>query len=348
MLSVGLKLKRKFTFIPGRSGYMILVLIGLLLSGCSGQLSILDPHGPSASRIATLTWILFGTAAVVFVIVVGILLVAIFRRQRPPVDQPALPGANDRRLILFVIISGGVLPAVVLLVLMSLGVFTEMTLAAPATTPRYTIDVIGHDWWWEIRYPNQGFVTANELHVPVGQPVYLKLTSADVIHSFWVPQLKEQQDMIPGQTNTIWLQADQAGTYSGECNEYCGPEHAKMKFVLVADKPDDFAAWIKAQQQTPPPPTDPLAFQGQQIFLGSSCDYCHAVQGTNASGKLGPDLTHFGSRLTIGAGILPNNLGNLGGWIINSQVIKPANKMPPIDLNGDELQAVSAYMESLK
>ncbi|MHB8627474.1 MAG: cytochrome c oxidase subunit II [Aggregatilineales bacterium] len=328
-----------------RSARVLVILIGVLMGGCSGQLSILDPHGPSADRIATLTWILFGTATVVFIIVVAILLVAIFRRRQ---TQGELPPANDRRLLTFVLVAGGFIPATVLLILMGLGVFTETTLAAPSNTPQYTIEIIGHQWWWEVHYPNQGIVTADEVHVPVGQAVYLKLTSADVIHSFWVPQLKEQQDMIPGETNTIWLQADQAGTYYGECNEYCGPEHAKMKFVLVADKPADFAAWVKAQQQTPPPPTDKLAFQGREVLLGSSCDYCHTIQGTNASGKLGPDLTHFGSRLTIGAGIMDNNIGNLGAWIVNSQTIKPANKMPPMDLNGDELQAVLAYLESLK
>ena len=322
---------------------------------------MLNPHGPSAASIASLTWLLFGTAGVVFVIVVIYLLIAIFRRRQSATNSadntntttsPQLAARNERRTLTFVIIAGGVIPAIVLTILMGISVYSENALAAVPTsttgsTP-YTIEIIGHDWWWEIHYLDQGITTANEIHVPAGQPVLLKLTSADVIHDFWVPQLSQKQDMIPGQTVTTWLQADQVGTYKGECSEYCGPDHAQMNFVLVADKPEDFTRWIKAQQQIPAEPVDSALKQGQQVFLGSSCVYCHMVSGTNASGNLGPDLTHFGSRLTIGAGILDNNSGNLAGWIANAQAIKPGNKMPPMDLTGDELQSVIAYLESLK
>ena len=327
-------------FIP----LVTLACLGLFAGGCAGQPSVLDPHGPSADRIASLSWFLFGAAALVFVIVVALLCFAIFRRRSPTVE----PLPDDRRTLRLVILAGAVVPLIVLAILMGLGIYTEQVLAAPSSEPQYTIDIIGHQWWWEVHYAKEGITTANEIHIPVGEPVFIKLTSADVIHSFWVPQLKEKQDTIPGQTSTIWLQADQPGSYWGECAEYCGVEHAKMNILVVADKSDDFAAWLSTEEKQPPPPTDPTIFAGQQVFLGSACVYCHTVEGTNATGKVGPDLTHFASRQMLGAGVLANNTGNLAGWIINSQALKPGNKMPPMYLNADELQQLLAYMESLK
>lgn len=319
--------------------------VGLLFSGCSTAPSILDPRGPEARQIANLTWALFGTAVVVFLIVSVILVFAIARRR----DKVVVTVGPDRqRTLVAVIAAGGVVPAVALTVLMGAGIVIEQALVVPPSTPHYTIEVVGHEWWWEINYPDQGFTTANEMHIPVGQPVSVKLTSADVIHSFWVPQLHSKLDMFPGQTNTLWLQADQSGMYLGECGEYCGLQHAKMNFVVVADTPENYAQWLANQQQVPPAPTDSLLKQGQQTFLGSTCVYCHVVRGTNASGKLGPDLTHLASRSKLGAGILDNNRANLAGWIVNAQSLKPGNHMPPMYLTPDELQAILAYLESLK
>ncbi len=318
--------------------------LGLLVVSCSPSPSILDPHGPSAARIASLSWALFAAAALVFILVVGLLCFAIFRRRA----AEAAPLADDRRTLMLVIIAGGVIPVIVLAILMGLGIYTEQALAAPPGDPQYTISIIGHQWWWEVHYPKEGITTANEVHIPVGEPVYIKLTSADVIHSFWVPELKEKQDAITGQTNTIWMQADQPGQYWGECAEYCGLEHARMNILIVADKPDDFAAWLRAQEQTPAPPMTDSQRAGQQVFLGSACVYCHTVAGSNASGKLGPDLTHLASRRMLGAGILTNTRGNLAGWIVNSQALKPGNKMPPMYVNADELQSLLDYLESLK
>ncbi len=318
---------------------------------------------------------MFAVAAIVFIVVTVLLLVAIIRARRfqnaqmaQTVNDPANKSetvadtsadhalspivattpATDRRAIILVIIGGAIIPAIVLAILMGLGVATDTVNARPPGLGAGPIEVIGHQWWWEVRYPDENIVTANEIHIPVGTPVLFKLTSADVIHSFWVPQLHSKLDMIPGQTNTVWVQADQMGSYQGECAEYCGEQHAGMDFTVVVESADDYAKWVNLQKQDAPKPTTDLVLAGEQTFLGSSCVYCHAIKGTNASGTIGPDLTHFASRATIGAGVLPNTPGNLAGWIINSQAIKPGNKMPPMDLNSDQLQSVLAYLETLK
>jgi cytochrome c oxidase subunit 2 len=208
--------------------------------------------------------------------------------------------------------------------------------------------VTGHDWWWEVHYPAQGIVSANEVHVPVGRPVRLVLTSRDVIHSFWVPQLTVKTDLIPGHTNTTWIQASMPGSFRGQCAEYCGLQHAKMAILVIADPPDAFARWLANERQPATAAADPLAVRGRLALERNSCAACHTVRGTAASGTLGPDLSHFGGRRTIGAGALANTRGNLGGWIINSQTVKPGNKMPPQPLTPEELQALLAYLESLK
>jgi cytochrome c oxidase subunit 2 len=191
-------------------------------------------------------------------------------------------------------------------------------------------------------------LTANYIHIPAGVPVRVHLGSQDVIHSFWVPELHGKLDMIPGQTNSFWLQADNPGEYKGICAEFCGTQHAKMLFLVVAQPPDEFAAWLEQQQQPAAVPAEPLAQQGLQVFLTGGCVECHAVRGTDATGNLGPDLTHIASRRTLGAGILPNNPGNLGGWIADPQHIKPGNLMPDSPLTGEELQALLAYMATLR
>ncbi|HLU83462.1 MAG TPA: c-type cytochrome, partial [Trueperaceae bacterium] len=211
-----------------------------------------------------------------------------------------------------------------------------------------TIEVIGHQWWWEVRYPESGVVTANEVVIPVGETVRLELSSVDVIHSFWVPVLNGKMDLIPGQTTSLPLEASLAGEYFGFCAEFCGVQHARMNLLVVAQERSDFDAWLATQQLAAPPPNDATTLAGQQVFLGSACVYCHTVRGTNASGKLGPDLTHLASRRLLGAGALPNTRGNLAGWIVNSQTTKPGNRMPPMYLGGSELQSLLAYLETLR
>jgi cytochrome c oxidase subunit 2 len=211
-----------------------------------------------------------------------------------------------------------------------------------------TVEIVGHRWWWEVRYPDSGIVTANEVHLPLGQPVLLKTTSADVIHSVWIPRLQRKIDAIPGRTNELTLTATRQGTFRGECAEYCGLQHARMAFVVVAQSNDDFQAWLTDQGEVPPPvPADPEVRRGQEVFFSSACVYCHTIAGTNATGKLGPDLTHIASRATLGANTIPNTRGYLLGWINDPQHIKPGVLMPATELTGPEAQALLDYLESL-
>jgi cytochrome c oxidase subunit 2 len=325
-----------------------LLISAAAFAGCATAPSTLNPQGPDAERTANLWWLMFAIAVVVMVVVTALLLIAILRRQHNAPERSLETQPTDRGAIVLILIGGAFVPAVVLLILMGLAVVAEQASASPQHGSG-TVEVIGHQWWWEVRYPDQDIVTANEIHIPVGQSFLFKLTTADVIHSFWVPQLHGKIDMIPGQTNSIWIQADKAGTYRGECAEYCGVEHAKMDLIVVADTQSDFNTWLVNQQKPAPAPSNSTILEeGQQDFLGSSCVYCHTIKGTNASGTIGPDLTHLASRSTIGAGLLPNNPGNLAGWIVNSQALKPGNKMPPMDLNSDQVQSILAYLESLK
>jgi cytochrome c oxidase subunit II len=313
----------------------------LVLPGCTGEASALTPAGPAAQRISELWWLMFSLATVIFLGVMGLFLLALFRR-RGTSEEGQKP-INSNLLIM----SGGVaLPVLVIILLVSLTLGTLNALADRPTD--LTIKITGWQWWWEVEYPDQQFYTANEIHIPVGVPVRLQLTSGDVVHNFWVPQLHGKFDLIPGRTQEIWIQADEAGVYDGICAEYCGLQHANMRMVVVAEPADQFATWLERQQQPAALPQDDLLLRGQQIFLGSACVYCHAIEGTNANSRFGPDLTHLASRRTLGAGILPNNRGNLAGWILNPQTIKPGNKMPPVVLEGEELQALLAYLESLE
>jgi cytochrome c oxidase subunit 2 len=190
-------------------------------------------------------------------------------------------------------------------------------------------------------------VTANEIHIPVGEPVRLKLGSADVIHTFWVPTLSGKTDLIPGQTNLTWLEADTPGVYRGQCNEYCGQQHAHMALAVYADAPDEFGAWWDRQVQAADRPEAAAVSQGQRQFL-LRCGACHAVRGTLAGGRVGPDLTHLMSRSTIAAGMLPNTVGHLSGWVANPQFIKPGSKMPNLELSGPELDEIRSYLLTLQ
>ncbi len=325
-------------------------IIGLLLllgvTGCTRSPSILTPSGGEAGSIASLTWFMFAIAGIVLLII-SVLLWISYRRSRIQRKEKDIY-ANDRMYLRNVVLGGGVAPIVVLLVVMGLSIGVENRSTALKNS-NVDIEVIGHQWWWEVRYSNQNFATANEIHIPVGQPVTLHVTTADVIHSFWVPQLHGKIDMIPGQTNTITLQADQAGTYRGQCAEFCGEQHAHMAFLVIAQNANDFNTWLKNETASSvPPKVGSVEQQGEQAFLGSACVYCHTIAGTNASGTLGPDLTHLASRETIGSDLLPNTPGNLAGWVLNSQNMKPGNHMPPMDLNGVQVQALLAYLATLK
>jgi cytochrome c oxidase subunit 2 len=318
-------------------------LFALVLSACSaGSPSALDTHGPDASRIEWLWWFMFAVSAFVIVLVGALIVAGIAprrRRQYRPRETPAWAWRT-------VFLGGVVFPVLVLAVLWVL-TLRDIRAVSANRTSAVTVAVVGHDWWWEVRYPQHGIVTANEVHIPVGQPVKLVLTTKDVLHSFWVPQLAGKTDLIAGKTNVMWVQADRPGVYRGQCAEYCGLQHAHMAFFVIAQPPGDFQSWLTGESATPVTPTDANLAQGQQVFTGTTCAECHTIKGTTAAGTLGPDLTHFGSRMTIGAGTVPNTRGNLGGWIVDSQSIKPGNLMPPIQLSPRDLQALIGYLESL-
>jgi len=215
-----------------------------------------------------------------------------------------------------------------------------------------TVEVTGHQWWWEIRYTDVDasniFTTANEIHIPVGVPVTFTLYGADVIHSFWVPNLAGKKDLIPGKVNTIWLQADKPGVYRGQCAEYCGLQHAQMAFWVVAEPQEQFNAWRQNQTQTSVPPASDSQKRGQQVFMSTTCVMCHAINGTAAGSNIGPNLTHVGSRNMIAAATMSNTREHLAQWIKDSQQVKPGNKMPQNNLSDADLQSLIDYLQSLK
>ncbi len=318
----------------------------------------LDPQGPAAAHIASLWWLMLGLGTAVWVLVMVLLVVSLFRKRRAQeqAESPIQIEREHARATKVWIIGGGiVLPVVVLAIVFAFTVNAMRSLgalAAAAPADGLTIEITGYQYWWAVRYPDQPmtrvFTTANELRIPVGQPVTVRLTSADVIHSFWVPELHGKLDLIPGRVNTLVIQADRAGDYLGVCAEFCGIQHAKMGFVVVVEPPEQFEAWLQAQQQPATEPTDPLAIQGQQIFLASKCVDCHAIAGTSATATVGPDLTHLASRRTLAAAALPNTREHLANWLVDPQHIKPGNAMPPSELTPDNLQALLAYLEQLK
>ncbi|HYZ93148.1 MAG TPA: cytochrome c oxidase subunit II, partial [Actinomycetota bacterium] len=262
-------------------------LVFLIFAACSGGApSVIDPRSPAAERIASLWWLMLVISAAVFVLVVVMIVVGVVRRGRPGVDSEA------RWTGPFIVLGGIVASSMILIAVFVVSLIDLRAIAGDTDGEHFTIDVIGHDWWWEARYPG-GAVTANEIHVPAGRSVRLRLSTADVIHSFWVPQLGPKTDMIPGRINTAIVHANDPGRYRGQCAEYCGLQHAKMVLWIVADEPAAFEDWLRNESRSRREPTDALARRGERIFLESTCAECHAIRGTAAEGNLGPDLTHL-------------------------------------------------------
>jgi cytochrome c oxidase subunit II len=320
--------------------FLLLPVAALILGGCDDERvqSVLHPAGPAAERVADLWWVMFGMGTAVFLIVMILTGMAVLRRES---DRPPM---GNRRFIIAFGLAG---PAVVLIVLLIFAL--QATLALRLPEARHTIQVIGHQWWWEVIYPDHGIITANEIRIPAGEPVRLELRAADVIHSFWVPRLHGKMDLLPEVTNTFWIEATEPGVYRGQCAEFCGVQHARMAFVVVAEPPEAFDEWVRRQTVPPAAPATQELVRGLEIFFDAGCAECHAIRGTPAApGEVGPDLTHFGSRLTIGAGQRPNTTGDLAGWIANPQTIKPGNKMPPTFLGADELHTLVAFLQSLR
>lgn len=311
--------------------------------------------GPKNYAVVSL---LYGIAIISLTVIaiIGVLVLAglLMRGSRvAPGSIAAVPVERRGSGLPFVFIA----TAVSFFVLLGSAVWNYVVLAhvaGPPRNPAATIQVIGHQWWWEIAYKDndasRNFTTANEIHIPVGKPVRIQLGTADVIHSFWVPALTGKMDTIPGQRNVTWMQADKAGVYRGQCTEYCGQQHAHMGFIVVAQSPQEFEAWRNRQLERPRLPTHEAEVRsmeaGQSAFV-RNCGVCHTVRGTAANGKVGPDLSHLMQRQTIAAATLSNSAGALSGWISDPQHIKPGNLMPTLDLSAADLNAVRNFLQTL-
>jgi cytochrome c oxidase subunit 2 len=321
----------------------VLVVAACLLGGCGNQ-STLTPDSHASRDISSLWWWMLAGSAVVFAVVLAMLVFGLLRRQG--LDR------TDRRPIgggTWVVAAGGlVLPMVVIVVLFAATLGTLPTTSAADKPTSLTVDVTGREWFWDVEYPGKGVRTANEIHIPVGASVLVRVTSEDVIHSLWVPALNRKIDAIPGRMNEVVWHADKPGTFRGQCAEFCGVEHAHMGLWVIAQPRDQFDRWLAGQAVPPPPPANATIERGQQVFLGSACEYCHTIAGTNASGTIGPDLSHLADRLSIGAATIPNTKGYLAGWILDTQHIKPGNHMPGTAMSGRDLQDLLTYLETLR
>jgi cytochrome c oxidase subunit 2 len=317
--------------------------------------SVLDPAGPQAAHIAALWWWMLWIFSAIFLLVITALVIAIFqarvRGAVMPTAEAAPQPARERRIGWMVASCVG-LTVVVLLIFLAVNVITGHKLALLAADNAVTIQLTGYRWWWKVQYPDpipaRHVITANEIHIPVGRPVLINTDSQDVIHSFWVPSLHGKRDLVPGNPSAIWIQADRPGRFEGQCAEFCGLQHAHMRLLVIAEPVEQYQAWLDAQRQAAVAPSDPIAQRGLHVFETGPCALCHSVRGTEASGQVAPDLTHFASRATIAAGTLPNTPGHLAAWIVDPQHIKPGNAMPPNSLSPEDLQALLAYLGGLQ
>lgn len=311
--------------------------------------NMFEPVSPPADGILQLTYLVLGIAAGIFLTVSGILFWCVYRyRARPGDDRepPQVYGSNPIEW------AWTIVPVLIVLVLFLATARTINELQASEIPPNaLKVRIIGHQWWWEIQYPDLGVVTANELHLPVSRdgsrrPTYLELESADVIHSFWIPQLNGKTDVVPNRRNLMWVEPMETGTFLGQCAEYCGTQHAKMLLRVMVHEPSEFDAWIASQKQ-PPPVVDAVA-EGRDVFQRTACINCHTVDGTNADGRFGPDLTHLMSRTTIGAGAAVNTPENLRAWVNDPHQFKPGVLMPAMKLDDRDLDTLTAFLSTLK
>ena len=326
------------------------MVASIAVAGCGGNQSMFNPQGPAADRIAFLGWMLLAVSGVVYVTVMAALTIALTRRRRDTDFSPQTTARLTRTVTLA--------SAATVTVLVGLAIVTFASsrgLNTPGVPGQLTVDVIGHQWWWEFQYqsasPQQIVSSPNELHIPTGVRVVLRAASRDVIHSFWVPSLHGKRDLIPGQVTQMWIQADRAGVYRGQCAEFCGTQHARMAFLVIAEPPDQFAKWIHHQRQ-PSPPSDASAGgdvrRGHDVFMRGPCVTCHTIRGTDAGARVGPELTHVASRKTLAAGTVPNTREQLARWVVDAQSIKPGTRMPTIPLADADGRALVAYLSSLQ
>ena len=344
-------------------GVLLALVASAILSACDNNgANFLMPAGPAASQEAGLFWFILIVATLIFVGVTSVLLYSVIRfRARPGAAEPRQIHGNTTIELIWT-----AAPSLILFVILVVTIGAMFGVASPPTPATVTVNAIGHQWWWEFQYPDSHIVTADEMHVPVGAVVHVNLISDNVIHSFWVPELVGKTDVIPGHNNTTWFRADKTGQYRGECTEFCGTQHAHMDYVVVVDSPSDYSTWLAAQQT---PGASPVAgsqqASGLKVFMSAGCLSCHAVDcpdtvtrcPTNIGGvHIGPNLTHFGSRLLIAGGVLARNDANLTQWILHAQDVKSGSDMPSFDgtspgynaLTQQQIDDLVAYLESLQ
>jgi cytochrome c oxidase subunit II len=314
--------------------------------------SALNPAGSQAAQLARLFWIFFATCVVAYVLVLVCLFIAVMRRRRNAVADVSEEREASHHRAVSTAAAVSILGLLALLVV-SISVGASVGTFGRGRADQLEIEITGHQWWWEVKYPDalspyQQIVDANEIHIPVHTPILLRLDTRDVIHSLWIPNLHGKRDLIPGRVNKFWIEADEPGLYRGQCAEFCGLQHAHMSLSVIAESAEDFARWKTNVSAGAPAPQTAAQLRGQQVFLRAPCGKCHNIVGTDASGTIGPDLTHFRSRPTLAAGTLLNTRGNLAGWVVNAPALKPGTEMPPNDLSGEELQDLLAYLETLK
>ncbi len=325
----------------------MLAAIACGLAGCGGRQSILAPRSRQTHVISLLWWWMLGAAVVVFAGAAGLLVLAYFKRR-----SSGLPffGQREKVVSAIVIAFGIAIPLVVLVTLFGASdIYAIRFSQAPsAGSTTMTVQVIGRQWWWEIRYPANGAVTANEMHIPIGTRIRVVATTADVIHSLWVPRLARKIDMIPGRRNSILFDTPDAGRYFGQCSEFCGPQHAHMRIAVIAEPRSSFDAWL-ANMATPAlAPASARQREGRSLFFSRGCGGCHQLRGTTAHGTIAPDLTHLATRSTLAALTIPNTRSELAAWIEDPQAIKPGNHMPDLGLTRAESETVASFLEALR
>jgi cytochrome c oxidase subunit 2 len=305
-------------------------------------LTSLNPQSPQTHAILNLWGISVVIFAIIFLVVTGVIVYSLMRfRWREGEPDPEQVGGNKRVEMIWT--------AIPVLIVIFLFVLTARTMSSsdPAPPSEPDLIVIGHQWWWEAQYPKSGVITANEIHIPTGRAISVRLESVDVLHEFWVAELTRKMTTVPQHPNHIWLQADRPGVFLGVCSEFCGTQHAWMRFTVVAQDPQEFAAWEQSQLLTAAAPSGKAA-KGLALFQQMSCMNCHAIKGTLAEARVGPDLTHFATRKQFGGDIVDNTPENLRNWLRNPQNVKPGVKMPDFKFNDEQVSELVAYFETLK
>jgi cytochrome c oxidase subunit 2 len=317
-----------------------------------GEHNSLHPAGPFSHDIEWLYWVIFWIVFVAFVLTILAFARAAKTYTRSEEMVPIMKDEAGDRKARWAVGTAIAITVLTLFAVLFMSVITGKKVQGMSSSNPVTIQITGHQWWWEVTYPNpqadQTVITANEIHIPVGKPVVILTSSADVIHSFWAPSVHGKRDLIPGYSTAFWIQVDQPGTYSGRCAEFCGLQHAHMGFSIIAEDEATFEAWEQQQLKPASDPHDAEAQHGREVFLTHTCVMCHTIRGTDAGSRVGPDLTHLASRKMIAAETLANTTGALAGWIVDPQQIKPGNKMAPNPLASDDLNALVIYLRTLQ